>query len=120
MAESGLKRFWNAIKPPPSVPRRPSGHSPLRSRSFWDFLKPPPAVTQPEGEVSRSPEERRRRKRLVVVTALAILIGGGGWGVYLYGSSAPQRAEAVLQEAMRLMASGKFREAVNYSSKATD
>jgi tetratricopeptide (TPR) repeat protein len=118
MAESGLKRLWNAIKPPPPVPRRPSEQSPARSKSFWEFLKPPPAAGPPKNE--RSPEERNRRKRLLVGTAAAILIGGGAWGVYAYVASAPQRAEAVLQEGMRLMASGKNPEAVARFTKATD
>jgi tetratricopeptide (TPR) repeat protein len=119
MPESGLKRFWNAIKPPPAVPRRPSEHSPTRSGSFWEFLKPPPAAGGPP-KTERSPEERRRRKRLVLGTAAAILIAGGAWGIYAYIASAPQRAQAVLQEGKALVAQGKYQEAVERFTRATD
>lgn len=118
MAESGLKRFWNSIKPPPPVPRRPSEPSPVRKTSFWAFLKPPPAIGLEKSE--RSPEERRRRKRLLIGTAAAILVGGGAWEVYSYIVSAPKRAEALLRDGMRLMASGKSKDAVGRFTKATD
>jgi tetratricopeptide (TPR) repeat protein len=119
MPESGLKRFWNAIKPPPAAPRRPSEHSPTTSRSFWEFLKPPPAVGGPP-KTERSPEERRRRKQLVVGTSVAILIGGGAYGIYVYIASAPQRAAAVLLEGKAVMAQGKYQEAVERFTRATD
>jgi tetratricopeptide (TPR) repeat protein len=121
MAESGLKRFWKAIKPPSPVPRRPSGQSPLRSKGLWEALKPPPAVGPVESE--RSPEERRRRKMLVVVTAALILVGGGAWGVYSgvssYIASAPARAQAAFQDGMRLMSPGKYQQAVERFTNAT-
>jgi tetratricopeptide (TPR) repeat protein len=118
MPESGLKRFWNAIKPPPAVPRRPSEHSPTRSRGFWEFLKPPPAAGGPP-KTERTPEERRRRKRLVVGTVAVILIGAGAWGIYTYIASAPQRAQTVLQEGKALVAQGKYQEALDRFTRAT-
>ena len=96
MTESGLKRFWNAIKPPPAVPRRPS-----------------------EGS-SKSPQQRRRRKQLVVGVAAVVLSGVGAWAVYSYLASAPARADAALQEGIRLVALGKYVDAVNRFTKATD
>ena len=94
--ESGLKRFWNAIKPPPAAPRRPS-----------------------EGS-SISPKQRLRRKRLVVGIAMVVLAGVGAWGVDSYLAAAPTRADAAFQEGIRLMALGKYADALNRFTKATN
>ena len=64
MDQSPLKRFWNAIKPPPAVPRRPAGREPDRDPSalarFWNAIKPPPAV-HVKGHGLPKQQERRRR-----------------------------------------------------------
>ena len=102
MAESGLKRLWNAIKPPPPVP----WHSSEQAGGL------------PESELSA--EEHRRRKRLLIITAVAIAMGGVGWAAYSYIASAPQRADAALQEGMRLMASGQYKGAEERFTRATE
>jgi tetratricopeptide (TPR) repeat protein len=81
MAESGWKRFWNTIKPPPAVKPR---------------------------DESISKQERRRQRRLVLGTAAVVVAGSLAWGVYLYIASAPMRAEKVFQEGMRLTGAGDF------------
>src|ERR1700722_19495249 len=99
MTESGLRRFWNAIKPPPPVPGRPSDQTYSRPNSFWDALKPPPAVY---GQEAVSPEARRRRKRMLMTSAIVVLAGIGAWRGYVYVATAPQRAQTVLLDGMRL------------------
>jgi tetratricopeptide (TPR) repeat protein len=125
MAVSGPKRFWEAIKPPPRAGRheapesRNTGPKSAKFKAFWEAVRPPAAVPQPDGE--GVPEaERRRRKRLLTGTALAILIGAGAWEVYQYVASAPKRAEAVLLEGKRLMVLGRFPDAIERFTKATD
>ncbi len=124
MPESGLKRFWNAIKPPPAVPRRPSEHSPTRSASFWEFLKTAARGRRALRKRKGHPEERRRRKRLVVGTAAAILIAGRRLGNIcvhrLRCPSVPETVAPSRAEAFARMAQGKYQEAVERFTKATD
>jgi tetratricopeptide (TPR) repeat protein len=114
MDQSPLKRFWNAIKPPPAVPRRQAGREPDRDPSalarFWNAIKPPPPV-RVEGHGLPKEEKRRRRRLVFIATGTAVLIAAGG-GVYQYVSSAPTRADKVFQDGMRLMGSGDYEGAV--------
>jgi tetratricopeptide (TPR) repeat protein len=123
MADSGWRRFWNSIKPPPAPPRRepwrpPAAHPSGLSR-FWNAIKPPPAA--PPRDQGPSKELRIRQRRLVTGTAAVFAVAGiGAWGVYLYIDSAPTRAAAVFQDGMGLMGSGDYRGAVARFTKAVD
>jgi tetratricopeptide (TPR) repeat protein len=90
---SGLRRLWNALKPPP------------------------PVESQEEG---LSKEERLRRRRLVLGTVAVLVAAGLGWGIYEYIASAPTRAEKVFEEGMRLMGAGDFKGAEGRFTDAID
>lgn len=105
MTEPGFRRFWNAIKLPPAVPRR-SFDDQYRSpywKKLWDVLKPPPAV-----------------RRILWIATGAVLVAGGAWGAYSYVSGAPRRAQAALEDGLRLMASGKYQQAIDTFTRATN
>ncbi len=107
MPESRLKQLWNAVKPPPPVPRRVSEHAPMADSGWVRFLrsiKPPPAVQAEEGASSKA--EKRQRRTILLRAASILAIMGGGGGAYVYLSSAPSRAQTVLEDGMRLMAQG--------------
>ena len=111
MDPSPLKRFWNAIKLPPPVPRRDTEHGPNRQPSglarLWNFIKPPPPVKQ-----GFPAQERRRRRRVILIAAgLVVTIATAG-GIYQYSASAPTRADRVYQDGMRLMGAGDYDRAV--------
>jgi tetratricopeptide (TPR) repeat protein len=94
-------------------PRHPSG-----LKRFWNAIKPPPAVHLPREPISR--EERLRRRRLLLGLAAAVVVGAAAWGVYLYIASAPMRAETRFQDGMRLMAVGDYTGAVNSFTAAVE
>ena len=101
MGDSLLRRFWNAIKPPPPTPRRAwDVEPPSQWRRFWEFLRPPPPLDALPPEVQR----RRRWIRTYVVLTLAIAALVVGVGSYI--RSAPQRAETALQTGIQLAAAG--------------
>jgi tetratricopeptide (TPR) repeat protein len=101
MGDSLLRRFWNAIKPPPPTPRRAwDVEPPSQRRRFWEFLKPPSPLDAVPPEVQR----RRRWIRTYVVLTLAIAALVVGVGSYI--RSAPQRAETALQTGIQLAAAG--------------
>jgi len=101
MIESGFRRLWNAIKLPPAVQRR--SFDDQYRRSFWDVLKLPAAV-----------------RRIVLIATGAVLVAGGAWGAYSYVSGAPRRAQAALGDGLRLMASGKYQQAIETFTRATN
>lgn len=72
-------------------------------------MKPPPAAARP-GTVKK--KLTGRQKRLLYSTATVLLAGGAGWGAYAYVASAPQRADKEYQAGMRLMATGKYQDAI--------
>jgi tetratricopeptide (TPR) repeat protein len=84
---------WNAIKPPPAVPRRqedaPRGMNPTQKRMVWGAC----------------------------IVAVVIV---GAWQGYSYISSAPQRAQKVYDQAMLSMTPGHYQDAVHLFSKAVD
>jgi tetratricopeptide (TPR) repeat protein len=98
--EPGFRRFWNAIKPPPAVPRR--SFDDQYRRPFGGALKPPAAV-----------------RRILGVAGVLVLAGAGAWEAYAYVSGAPKRAQAVLVDGLQLMASGKYPQAIESFTRAT-
>jgi tetratricopeptide (TPR) repeat protein len=92
MKPSVWTRVWDAIKPPPAVPRRPDaphGLNPKQKKIIW-------------GSVA-----------LVVVIAAA-------WQGYTYLVTAPLRAQKVYDQAMLSMTPGHYDEAVRLFTKAVD
>jgi tetratricopeptide (TPR) repeat protein len=85
---------------------------------IWEALKPPPAV--PKNAVAISPQQRKRRRRIITLTLVSLAMIGVGSGVYLYISSAPKRAEVKLQEGMRRAAAGDFTAAVGLFNQALE
>jgi tetratricopeptide (TPR) repeat protein len=111
---SPLKRFWNAIKLPPAVPRREAEREPGRAPSafarFWNAIKPPPAIKHEGHGLPR--EEQRRRRRVVLIAVGAVVAIAAAGGVYQYVASGQTRADKMYQEGMRLMGSGDYEAAV--------
>jgi tetratricopeptide (TPR) repeat protein len=121
MGSSGLKNLWKALKPPPAVPRRPQPEDPGKVsllRRMWDAVKPPPAVY--DASRALTPEQRRRRRWMIAIPVIVVVIGSGGWSLYLHISSAPQRATAMLQEGMRVAATGDDAAAVKLYTQAVE
>jgi tetratricopeptide (TPR) repeat protein len=114
---SGLKRFWDAIKPPPAVEHREVDYN-TRSwtKDLWNTIKPPPPM---HGQVA-SPEQLMRRRRRRMVWAMVIVMAGAAWGVYVYITSAPKRAEAMIQQGVQLANAGNFAEAEKRFTNATN
>jgi tetratricopeptide (TPR) repeat protein len=54
-----------------------------------------------------------RQKRILRSTALVVGVALAAGGAYLYIASAPQRAEAVFQEGMKLMGPGNYARAID-------
>lgn len=117
-----FKQLWNAVKPPPPVPRRPGANYPQKTpsvfRRFWNSIKPPPAV-QSQGRVV-SAKEKKNRRRVLVPAVTVILIGAAIGGAYYYITSAPERANKALQDGMALMAKSDFKGAVARFSRAAE
>ncbi|HXP87177.1 MAG TPA: tetratricopeptide repeat protein [Bryobacteraceae bacterium] len=77
---------------------------PSFARRLWNAVKPPPAVSQ------WHPTPRQKRMLISAGSALAaILLTGGVW---VYITSAPQRAQTQLEQGTRLMIPGSYRDAV--------
>jgi len=89
-----------------SVERVPIKHA-SGLRRLWEAIKPPPAVESQDQ--SLSPEERLRRRRLVLSTLAIVVVAAASWGIYEYIASAPMRAEKVYQDGMRLFGAGNFK-----------
>lgn len=91
MPESAFTRLWNAIKPPPPAEKR-----------------------------VRKPMTAQRRKQWMMISGvlIALLAGGAAWEIYGYVSSAPDRARAKFDEAMKNMGQGNYERAVNGFSRA--
>jgi tetratricopeptide (TPR) repeat protein len=89
-----------------SVERVPIKHA-SGLRRLWNAIKPPPAVESQDQSVS--PEVRLRRRRLVLGTVAVVVVGAAGWGTYQYIESAPMRADKVFQDGMRLFGAGDFK-----------
>ncbi len=87
-------------------------------RRLWNAIKPPPAVALPSETISK--EERLRRRRLVIGAAVLVMVGTATWEVYVYIDSAPRRAETVFQDGMRLMGSGDYQRAAEDFTKAVN
>jgi tetratricopeptide (TPR) repeat protein len=108
MDQSPLTRFWNAVKPPPAVPRRRMdrefGHQPSGLARLWNAVKPPPPVSHRGHGFSR--EERRRRRRVVLIAVATIVTIAAAGGIYQYSASAQTRADKAYQDGMRLMGAG--------------
>src|SRR5579875_1822399 len=81
---------------------------------LWDAVKPPPPVARPGTKKKLT----ARQKRLLYGTASACALAVLSWGVYAYIASAPQRADQQYQAAMKRMAAGDYRDAVNKFSRA--
>jgi tetratricopeptide (TPR) repeat protein len=113
MQQSGWKRLWNALKPPPPVPHKDIERT---ERSLFQelmkALKPPPPLNP------ISAEEQKRRRRLWAVSISAAVVLATAWGVYVYIQSAPKRAMAAYQEGMRLLVSGNYKVAADRFSQA--
>jgi tetratricopeptide (TPR) repeat protein len=120
MDESGLKRLWNAIKPPPAIPRResdlPPPTGPGALERLWNALKPPPGIHSEDERISQ--ETKRRLRRLALGVAAIVVVGGAAWRVHLYLASAPMRAEKALQEGMHMAGVGDYSGAVERFSAA--
>ncbi|HEX5432522.1 MAG TPA: tetratricopeptide repeat protein [Bryobacteraceae bacterium] len=86
-------------------------------QKFWNAVKPPPPVHSPVKE--SSPGVRRRRKRILTWTASTLVLASGAFGAYLYVSTAPERAQAILDQGMRAMATVQYPQAVALFTKAT-
>jgi len=84
MAPSTLSRLWKAVKPPAAVKRTGAASSALN----------------------------RQQKRLLLATCAGVAALSAGWSIYDYVASAPERAAKQLQEGMRLLAPGNYRDAV--------
>jgi tetratricopeptide (TPR) repeat protein len=113
MGDSALKRFWNAIKPPPAVPRRAWEPSPPSLwKRIWDTIKPPPPLVAVPAGV------RRQRRNMLAVLGAVVLIAASIGGVAMYNRSAPERAQAALQDGMRLFAAGNATLAVENFTRA--
>ena len=101
MGDSLLRRFWNAIKPPPPAPLRAwDVEAPSLWSRFWESLQPPPPLD------AVPPKVQRRRRWIGTCAALALAIAALVVGVGSYIRSAPQRAETALQTGIRLAAAG--------------
>jgi tetratricopeptide (TPR) repeat protein len=121
MSSPGLKNFLKSLKPPPPVPRRPQEDGPQRIsllHRMWNAVKPPPPLH--ENARALTPAQRRRRRLTWSVSASVVLIASGGWAVYLYITSAPQRASVMLQEGMRSAAAGNEADAVKRFTRAVE
>lgn len=56
--------------------------------------------------------QRRKQRRLVLGTLLGLLVAVGAWQGIAYLTSAPERAEALVQAGMKNMSPGKYEQAV--------
>lgn len=82
MSQSAFARLWNAIKPPPAVPRR--------AKSKFSA----------------------KQKRMLKGTAGAVALVAIGGAVYGYIAGAPDRARAQFDEAMKSMGPGNYPSAI--------
>jgi tetratricopeptide (TPR) repeat protein len=92
MQPSVWTRVWDAIKPPPAVPRRHDAPRGLNSK----------------------------QKKIIWVSVILVVLIAGLWQGYNYISSAPLRAQKVYDQAMLNMTPGRYDEAVRLFSKAVD
>src|SRR5690348_14317599 len=112
MPDSALKRFWNAIKPPPAPVRHEWDQVPPSAwKRFWRSIKPPPAVSLSGALLD--PEVVRRRRRIVIASVTLVAGALVGVEIYRYVSSAPQRSEAALAEGARFAAAGNGKLAID-------
>jgi tetratricopeptide (TPR) repeat protein len=112
MAGSVFQRIWDTIKPVPPAPRREweTKLPPLWKR-IWDGIKPPPPFAVPPASL--------RRRRLTFVSAVAAILAlAMTVGVRRYIKSAPERAESVLREGIRLAAAGDNSGAIDRFNRA--
>jgi tetratricopeptide (TPR) repeat protein len=84
---------------------------------LWEAVKPPPAVTRPG---TKKTKLTASQKRLIYGTAAVVALAGLSWAVYAYVASAPQRADKEYQAAMKLMAAGKYKDAIAQFTRATE
>jgi tetratricopeptide (TPR) repeat protein len=114
MEPSRWKNLWNALKPPPAVPRtrQPAMQQDSLWSKFWDAVKPPPPI---HGAKQAMSPEKRRRLRWILAITFVVLIGGGGaaWGVHRHAVSVRERASTGLQEGMRSATAGNYAAAVD-------
>lgn len=112
MAGSVFRRIWDTIKPVPPAPRREwEAELPPLWKRIWEGIKPPPLLAVPPGSL--------RRRRLTLVSAVtAILAATMTVGVWRYIKSAPERAESVFREGIRLAAAGDSSGAIDRFSRA--
>jgi tetratricopeptide (TPR) repeat protein len=76
---------------------------------WWNSIKPLPEEASRRAPV---PAQKRRQRRLIKRTVGLVALAVAGWYVYGYIASAPERANTQLQEGMRKMQPGAYREAV--------
>jgi len=89
--------------------------APSWPKRLWNAIKPPPPVYRP-GEEPRLP--LRNRRLIVLAAACLILLAVATPIVYSYIKAAPQRAEARLQEGMRLMKPASYADAITRFDRA--
>ncbi len=92
MNDSFWTRLWNAIKPPPAVPRKadtPRGLNPNQKRLLWG-------------------------------SATLVILVVGVWQVSSYIASAPMRAQKVYEQGMAQMTPGHYNDAVKLFTKAIE
>jgi len=91
MSESAITRLWNAVKPPPPAEKR---------------VKKPMTA------------QRRKQWKMIGGVFAILLLGGVGWEVYAFITSAPDRAKAKFDEAMKDMGPGNYQKAIEGFTKA--
>ena len=89
--------------------------APSWPKRLWNAIKPPPPAYRP-GEEPRLP--LRNRRLIVLAAAVLILLAVATPIVYSYIKAAPQRAEAKLQEGMRLMKPASYADAITRFDRA--
>jgi tetratricopeptide (TPR) repeat protein len=62
--------------------------------------------------------QRRKQKRLILMTLLTVFLAVGVWQVYAYIASAPQRAEALVQDGIRNLGPNRYPQAIQQFTDA--
>lgn len=62
--------------------------------------------------------QRRKQKRLIMSALLVVIVGVGAWQAYAYISTAPQRAEELVQAGIKNLAPGRYPQAVQQFTDA--
>jgi tetratricopeptide (TPR) repeat protein len=84
---------------------------------IWDAIKPPPAVPRPK-DAPRGLNPTQ--KKIIWASILLVVVIGGLWQGYNYIATAPLRAQNVYDQAMANMTPGRYADAVRLFTKAVD